>query len=68
MRTDFDNIEDGQSVTLFPRSDNPLHKKPQRVMFQSGYFYSETPGDEPGPDYYLGDVFTFNEGWEPAHD
>ncbi len=64
MRTDFENLSDGDTITLHPNAENPLHKKPGQFMFQSGYFYSMTPGDEPGPDYYFGDVLAYNVGFE----
>lgn len=59
LRTDFDALEEGQRVILYPRNDNPLHKRPVLATYAAGYFYCEE-----GPDYYLGDVLTFNEGFE----
>lgn len=63
MRVDFENLQDGASVTLHPRPDNPLHKKPIVATYAGGYFYCEGSPPEEGPDYYLGDVLAFNEGF-----
>lgn len=64
MRTDFDQLEEGQKITLHPRPDNPLKKYPHDVIYYGGYFYSENGID--GPDYYLGDVFRYNFGFTEA--
>lgn len=63
-RTDFETLEDGDKVTLFPNADNPLHKKPVKADFAGGYFYCEGTNPAEGPDYYFGDVLTFNHGFE----
>lgn len=63
IRTDFDLLDDGQEITLYPLPDNPLHKRPVRATFQSGYFYCKGTPPEDGPDYYLGDVLRYNEGF-----
>jgi len=63
MREDFQNIEDGQSVILHPRPDNPLHKRPVKAVQQSGYFYCDGTDPMEGPDYYFGDVLKYNEGF-----
>lgn len=64
MRTDFEALRDGDRITLFPRPDNPLHSKPVTVIYLSGYFYGDDSDATEGPDYYLGDVLKFNEGFE----
>lgn len=68
MRTDFDKIPDGARVTLHPNEGNPLHKQPVKAIYQSGYFYCDGSPAIEGPDYYLGDVLLFNDGYtvEPA--
>jgi hypothetical protein len=64
MRTDIENLKDGDRVVLFPNSLNPLHKKPITASFHDGYFYCESSHAEDGPDYYWRDVLEFNEGFE----
>ena len=64
MREDFQNIEDGERVKLFPRKDNPLHKRPVEAVYSGGYFYCDGSPAHEGADYYLGDVLTFNQGFE----
>jgi hypothetical protein len=66
MRTDFENIEEGTRVTLFPNERNPLHKKPVIATYAGGYFYCDGSPAAEGPDYYLGDVLAYNSGYEPA--
>lgn len=66
MRTDFENLTDNQQITLHPLPDNPLHKKPVKATYAGGYFYCAGSPPEDGPDYYLGDVLAFCEGYEPA--
>lgn len=63
LRTDFDALEDGEGIMIYPRPDNPLHKKPKAAVHSGGYFYCEGTPPTQGPDYYLGDVLTFNEGF-----
>ena len=63
MRTDFESLEDGDEITLHPLPDNPLHKKPVKAIFASGYFHCEGSSPADGPDYYFGDVLRFNEGF-----
>ena len=65
MKTDFENIRDGSEIYLFPKEDNPLTLKPHRCIYQSGYYYAVIPfGNEASPDYYHGDVWMYNEGYE----
>lgn len=66
MRTDFDNLTDGERVRLVPRPSNPLHKRPVIATYAGGYFYCDGSPVADGPDYYLGDVLTHNEGFEPV--
>lgn len=63
MRTDFDALNDGDRITLHPRPDNPLYKRPHVATYQGGYFYADKSRPEDGPDYYMGDVLTYNEGF-----
>ncbi len=63
MRTDFENLSDGQQITLHPTANNPLHKKPIKATFQSGYFHCEGTNPMDGPDYYFGDVLRYNQGF-----
>lgn len=62
-RTDFEALNDGDEIILHPMRDNPLHKRPVKALFAGGYFYCDGTHAEDGPDYYLGDVLRFNEGY-----
>lgn len=66
MRTDFHDLCDGDRVKLYPNTANPLHKSPVIATYSGGYFYCDgtTPAD--GPDYYLGDVAAYNDGFVEA--
>lgn len=64
MRTDFDNLQDGDRVMLFPNNANPLHKRATAATYSSGYFYCDGTNPLDGPDYYWGDVLTYNNGFE----
>lgn len=66
MRTDIENLEDGQRVTLHPNETNPLHKKPVKATYQSGFFYCDGTDPTEGPDYYHRDVLRYNYGFEIA--
>ncbi len=63
MRTDFENLTDGVVITLVPNENNPLHKKPIEATYSSGYFYCKGTPPEEGPDYYMGDVLAYNDGF-----
>lgn len=64
MRTDFQNIEDGSEVCLYPNAENPLHKMPVVAHYDGGYFYCKGTNPMEGPDYYMGDVARYNSGFE----
>lgn len=64
MRTDFDNLQDGDRVTLFPNNANPLHKRAVAATYSNGYFYCDGSNPAGGPDYYWGDVLAYNDGFE----
>lgn len=64
MRTDFENLKDGERITLIPNASNPLHKKPVQTTHQSGFFHCDGSNPEDGPDYYFGDVRTYNDGFD----
>ncbi len=64
IRTDFDNLEHGQKITLVPNDDNPLHKEPIIAWyFSTGYFLCDGSNPDDGPDYYIGDVLKYNHGF-----
>ena len=63
MRTDFENLQDGDAIILHPNSDNPLHTLPIKATYSGGYFFCEGTDPLDGPDYYFGDVLAFNEGF-----
>ena len=66
MRTDFDQIEEGAQIVLHPRVGNPLHDEPVMARFAGGYFYCDGTDPADGPDYYMGDVLTYNSGYSEA--
>lgn len=66
MRTDFENLQDGEQVILHPNAGNPLHKKPVKATYSQGYFYCEGTDPMDGPDYYFRDVLLHNDGFTPA--
>lgn len=66
MRTDFENLEDGDRVVLHPNESNPLHNSPVKATYVSGYFYCDETNPEKGPDYYFGDAFKYNSGFVAA--
>jgi len=49
---------------LFPNDANPLHKRATAATYSSGYFYCDGSSPTDGPDYYLGDVLAYNDGFE----
>ena len=62
MRTDFENLEDGQIITLHPNNENPITDRPQTVTYSAGYFWS-LDHDVSGPEYYFRDVLKYNHGF-----
>ena len=66
MRQDFENLQDGDRIVLHPNGDNPLHRKPIAATYQGGYFYCDGSPAHEGPDYYMGDVLAYNDGFEAA--
>lgn len=50
-------------LILHPNWNNPIHKKPVKATYYSGYFYCAGTKPEDGPDYYLGDVLKYNSGF-----
>ena len=63
MRTDIENLADGDKVTLHPNETNPLHKSPVEAVYFSGYFHCSGHDPAEGPDYYWGDVLKYNHGF-----
>lgn len=63
VKTDFEKLEDGRCITLHPNESNPLHSEPVRATYSQGYFFCHNSNPEDGPDYYLGDVLAYNEGY-----
>lgn len=63
LKTDFDKLKEGQRITLHPLPDNPLHSKPVRCTYVQGFFYCDGSDPIGGPDYYLGDIIKYNEGY-----
>jgi len=63
MRTDIQNLNDGDRITLFPNNKNPIHNGPVAATFSSGYFYCDGTNPDLGPDYYFRDVLIYNKGF-----
>ena len=59
------DLNDGDRVRLHPNASNPIHKAPVLAIYSGGYFYCDGTDAAEGPDYYFGDVLTFNERIEP---
>jgi hypothetical protein len=55
------DLRDDDRVRLYPNASNPLHKQPVEATFSGGYFYCDNTDPADGPDYYFGDVLTFND-------
>lgn len=65
MQTDFCAIEDGVRIKLFPKSDNPLHRRccPVNAVFSGGAYYCD--GARPGwADYYDRDIHYYFHGYD----
>ena len=58
---EIENLQDGERVRLYPNSSNTLHKRPVDATYSQGYFYCDGSNPADGPDYYFGDVLTYNE-------
>ena len=63
IRTDFDAIPDGATIILHPREANPLHRAPVEATHSIGFFYCKGSDPTDGPDYWVGDVRMFCDGW-----
>ena len=60
MRTDFENLEDGDRITLYPNDSNPLHNKPIVATHRHGYYYCDNTDPLEWPDYYFNDVAVYS--------
>ena len=60
MRTDFQSLNNGDQIRLYPRPDNPRHRKPFLVTFHGGDYFCDPKGRA---DYYYGDVEQYNQGF-----
>lgn len=56
--------ENCTKVMLYPKENNPIHKKPVMATYIDGYFYCEGSDISCGPDYYFGDVLIYNSHWD----
>ena len=65
---DLESLQDGARVRLHPRPDNPIHKQPKLATYSGGYFFCDGSDPIDGPDYYVGDVLTYNERIEVIND
>lgn len=63
MRTDFENLEDGDRILLYPNESNLLHNKPMVTTYSNGYYYCDSSDPMKGPDYYFRDVALYNSGF-----
>ena len=64
MRTDFESLQDGDRMMLYPNGANPIHKHPTAATYSGGYFYCDGSNPMDGPDYYFRDVSTYNAGFD----
>lgn len=55
------DLNDGDRVRLHPNALNPIHKRPVEATYSRGYFYCDNTDPLDGPDYYFGDVLTYND-------
>lgn len=68
MRNDFDRIDDGQIVLVYPDpATNLLAKEPYRVIrYDNGFFTMDSKQleKEPGPDYSLSNIARYCLGYD----
>lgn len=68
MRNDFDRIDDGQVVKVFPDpATNLLAKEPYLVIrYDNGFFSMDSKQlrNDPGPDYSLSNIARYCLGYE----
>ena len=62
--TDFEQIESGDRVILYPAKNNPLHNKPVKALFLDGYYYCDGSDPDFCPDYHFRDVWVFCNGYD----
>lgn len=63
LRRDFQSLEDGARVVLYPDDTNPLHREPVKAIFQGGYFFCDGSTAEEGPDYSLKEAAQYTRGF-----
>jgi hypothetical protein len=64
MIGDFFALQDDCRVRLTPNAANPIHNAPVMATYSGGYFYCDGTDPMEGPDYYVGDVLTYNDNIE----
>jgi hypothetical protein len=64
MRNDFEKLQNGARIKLIPNGNNPLHSQPVKCVYSDGFFYCDGSPYEEGPDYYIGDVLRYNDGYD----
>ena len=50
-------------VILYPNESNPITSTVDEYLYDSGFFWGKNSDPSLGPDYYLGDVLKYNEGF-----
>lgn len=62
------SLDDETTVVLVGNENNPLQRGPHKAIYRGGYFYIEgrQEREDPGPDYYWSDVFTYNRVFRRA--
>lgn len=64
MRTDFENLEDGDVIILHPNDANPFSTtSPAEVVFYKKCFFDTCKPINERHDYDLSDVLEFNHGF-----
>ena len=65
MKTDFENIKEGQIVLAFPDlGKNRLWKKPHLLIRQKGYFFPTEKEECFEPDYTIRNIKIYCLGYE----
>lgn len=66
MRTDFENLPEGQVVILHPGEANFMHREPVRAERQGHYLFCDGSDHPDDADYTMADVSAYCRGWELA--
>ncbi len=62
LRTDIENLKDGDKIRFKPKPLNPIHDKVTEATFSQGYFFLD------GFNYTDNEFLLLNEGFEVIND